>query len=153
MSNYIYKWSFSDSKNRDLKWYIVTISIVLGLFLWWIIYKQYWFSFIIVLLFWVMLFIDNNSPEDINVEIKELWISINNNFYDYNKINGFETIYDWENITYIRLLLNQRWIKNLDLRINNETYSEAKEILINFLWEPGSWELSKSDKLINLLKL
>lgn len=153
MSDNIYEWSFSDEKNRWLTWYIIAISIVIWLFLWWIFTKQYGFSFIIIFLFWVFLFIENNSNDIIKVEINENWLNIDESFYDYNKIEKFETIYDWENIFFLRLILKKRGIKNLDLRIDNNTYKEVKNILEEFIWEAQNWELSKTEKIINILKL
>ena len=149
----IYKWNFDDNKNRGKLWYVIAISIVIGLSLWWILTKQYWLSFIIILIAWISFFIENNSSDNIEVEINELWIKVEWFFYDFSKINKYSFIYLWENAILIRLILNKKWIKNIDLKINNNICADLKQILSNYLEESENEELSTSEKLINLLKL
>jgi len=153
MSNTIYNWNFSDSKNRWKLWYIIAISIILGLAIWWIFTKQYWLSFIVFLVAWISFFIDNNSSDDVEVYISDLWIKVGDYFYDYSWINNYSFIYSWSNATFLRLDLNKKWIKRIDLKIDNEICSQLKNILPNFIEETKWWELTNSEKIINLLKL
>jgi hypothetical protein len=149
----IYKWNFSDDKGRGKLWYAIAISFVIGISIWWILTKQYWLSFIIILISWIYFFIENNSSDEIDVEINELWIKIAWFFYDFSKIDKYSFIYNWEHAIILRLMLNKKWIKNIDLKINNSIYSELKQILPSFLEESENWELTTSEKFINLLKL
>jgi hypothetical protein len=153
MMNIIYKWTFSDEKNRWKLWYIIAISVILWLAIWWIFTKQYFLSFIIILIAWIYSFVENNSSDIIEVIINDSGIKINEAFYDYSKIENFSFIYSWEELIYLRLILNKKWIKKIDLRINNKIWKELKEILPNFIKEAENWELSGTDKLINILKL
>lgn len=153
MANTIYEWNFSDTKNRGKLWYIIAISVVLGLAIWWIFTKQYWLSFIVFLIAWISFFIENNSAEIVEINITELWIEIWDYFYDFSAINNFSFIYKWSEAILIRLDLNKKWIKRIDLKINNEICSDLKKILPNYIEEVKWWELSSSEKIINLLKL
>ncbi len=153
MSNIIYEWNFSDTKNRGSLWYIIAISIILWLAIWWIFTKQYWLSLIVFLITWITFFIENNSSEFVNIEISDLWIKIWDYFYDFSSINDFSYIYSWNDATLLRLKLNKKGIKQIDLKINNDICMELKNILPNYLNEVKWWKLTNSEKLINLLKL
>jgi len=131
MSNIIYEWNFSDTKNRGSLWYIIAISIILWLAIWWIFTKQYWLSLIVFLITWITFFIENNSSEFVNIEISDLWIKIWDYFYDFSSINDFSYIYSWNDATLLRLKLNKKGIKQIDLKINNDICMELKNILPN----------------------
>jgi len=51
-------------------------------------------SFIVLLLSGLMFYIDNNSKDEMNVEIGELGIKIGDSFYDYSKIKSYTFIYE-----------------------------------------------------------
>jgi len=149
----IYNWSFSNDKNRWSLWYIIALSVIIWLVVWWFLTRQYVMSFLIILIAWVSFFIENNSEENTNVFITNLWIKINNSFYDFSKISSYTLIYDDENATLLRLSLVKKWIKYLDLNIDNNIALELKSILPNFIKEDEKTELNFSDKLIRILKL
>lgn len=153
MNDIIYNWSFSNDKNRWSMWYIIAISIIIWLIIWWFLTRQYVMSFLIILITWVSFFIENNSQENTDIYISNLWIKINSSFYDFSKIASYSFIYDWEYAIYLRLALNQRWIKYLDLDIDNNIAWILKNILPNFISEDEKAELSFTDKLIKILKL
>ncbi|MDD3793367.1 MAG: hypothetical protein PHI37_01025 [Candidatus Gracilibacteria bacterium] len=153
MSNTIYEWSFSDSKNRGKLWYILAISVILGLTIWGIFTKQYGLSFIVILLAGISLFIENNSSETIEVKINELGIKIGEYFYDFKSIDNYSFIYSGENAIFLRLTLNKKGIKKIDLKIDNYICSKLKNILNQFINEEKGGELTFSEKMINLLKL
>jgi hypothetical protein len=152
-NNIHYTWKFNDEKNRGTLWYIITLSIVIWLVIWWFLTKQYWMSFIVLLIAWLTYFIENNSPEQIEVNISELWIKIWNSFYDYSKIDSYTFIYTWENANVLRLHFNKKWLRYIDLPITNNLVSDLKWILSDFIEENSKGELSFSEKLIKILKL
>lgn len=152
-NNFIYDWKFEDIKNRWTTWYIIALSIIIWLVIWWFLTKQYWMSFIILLISWISYFVDNNSPDEILVWIWELWIKVWDSFYDYSKIDSFAIIYNWENAVFLRLNLNKKWLRFIDLKIDNNIALNIKEILVNYVQENPKSELSFSEKIIKLLKL
>lgn len=153
MENTIYNWSFSDDKNRWILWYILAISIIIWLTFWWIIAWQYWLSLVIILIAWVSLFIENNSEKIIFVEITTLWIKIWEIFYDFSKINSFYFVYDKQNAVYLRLSLSKKWIKTINLKVDNKICEDLKQILPSIIKEEKDWDLSTWEKIINILKL
>ena len=150
----IYTWSFSNDKNRWPLWYIIALSIVIWLVVWWFLTKQYVMSFLIILITWVYFFVENNSEEITSIYIQNLWINIWNSFYEYTKFQSFNVIYTWNEARILRLVLkNNVWVKFIDLSIDNNVASILKDILPNFIIEDDKTEISFSDKLIKFLKL
>jgi len=153
MSNIIYSWKFDDNKNRWALWYIIAISVVLWLAIWGFFTKQYWMSFIVLLIAWLVYFVENNSEDNVEIFLSDLWIKIDNGFYDYSKIDSYWFIYNWENSILLRLNLNTRWLRNIDVKVDNNITSDLKNILPNYINENPKSELTFSEKIINLLKL
>lgn len=153
MTNYIYAWKFEDKKNRSQLWYIIALSVVIGLAIWGFLTKQYGMSFIVLLIAWLIFFVENNSEDEIEVKITETWIYIWENFYDYNLINSFSIWYLGESADIIRLYLNRKWIAILDLQLNNDIAEEIQSHLSQFIEDTWRIELTGTDKLIRFLKL
>jgi hypothetical protein len=149
----LYSWSFSNDKNRWSLWYIIALSVVIWLVVWGFLSRQYPLSFLIILITGVYFFVENNSEDIINISLTQLWIKLNNSFYDYPKISSYTIIYNWEQAVILRLALVKKWLKYLDIKINNEIAIILKEILPNYIKEDEKWELSLTDKLIQILKL
>ncbi len=153
MDNLIYSWNFSDKKDRGKFWYILAISWIIWLTIWWILTWLYGLSFVVILVSWVTFFIENNSPDIIEVALTELWIKIADSFYDFSKIESYNFIYDKEQAVLLKLSIKKSALKTLNLKINNKICLELKEILPNYIKEEENLELSKTEKFINFLKL
>ncbi len=149
----LYSWNFSTDKQRSSLWYMIALSVVIGLVVWGFMTKQYVMSFLIILITGISFFIENNSEEMILVTLNQLGIKINNSFYDYSKIGSYTFIYDGENAVILRLHLLNKWIKVVDLQVDNSITIDLKQILPNFIREDEKAELSFTDKLIRWLKL
>lgn len=153
MSEKLYSWEFNDEKNRSQAWYIIALSIVIGLSIWGFLTSQYWMSFLVLLIAWIFYFVENNSENIVKVEINEAWIKTWTSFYDYKSIESFWIVYKWDKSIKIRLNLKTKGIKYLDLNIDNSIVIDIKNILNNFIEETPKIELSFSEKIIQLLKL
>lgn len=153
MENIIYSFEFSGKKEKSVYWYTISISIIIWLIIWWFITKIYWLSFLLILFSWVYYFVENNSQDIIRVSINDNWISIWNWFYDFASIKSFTVIYEKSKPVILRLNLKKKWLRFLDLDINEEILTELKEVLLKFLEENWEKELSFSEKVIRLLKL
>ena len=110
-------------------------------------------SFIVLLISWLWLFVENNSDDDMIIEINELWVKAWDSFYDFSRIDSYSFIYSWEKAIFLRLNMNKKWLRNIDLIVNNEVVSKLNNILPNFLEENPKEELTISEKIISLLKL
>ena len=118
MNQSLYNWTFDDTKNRSTLWYIIALSIVIWFTIWWFFTKQYWMSFLMLLVAWVFFFVENNANDIIGVDITELWIKIWDNFYDYSTLDWYSFIYSGDEAIILRLSTNKTGIKRLDLKIN-----------------------------------
>ena len=154
MSDLLYSWSFDSKKQRWNLWYIIVLSIAIWLIIWWFLSKQYWMSFVIIILIWLMFYIENNSEDIVNVNITNSWIKIENNFYSFSSISSYTIIYENENAIILRLKISRKiWLQSIDINIDNTVAPDVKNILSNFLEENTKEELSFSDKIIRLLKI
>lgn len=149
----IYSWQFEDKKDRSPFWYIIAISIVVGLAIWWFLTQQYGMSFVILLVAGVAFFVENNSDDHIQVRINELGIKVGEKFYDFSRITSYTFVYSGEHALFLRLSLKQRWIKVIDLKLNNSIVKDLKGILPQFIEENPKQDLSFIDRIIYLLKL
>ena len=153
MTNYIYSWKFEDQKNRSQLWYIIALSIVIWLAIWGFLTKQYGMSFIVLLIAWLVFFVENNSEDEIEVKIADVWIYIWESFYDYNSIQSFSIWYLGDSAEILRLYLNKKWIAVLELKLNNNIVADIQSNLNQFIEDAGKVELTSTDKLIRFLKL
>ena len=154
MSDLLYSWSFDSKKQRWNLWYIIVLSIAIWLIIWWFLSKQYWMSFVIIILIWLMFYVENNSEDIVNVNITNSWIKIENNFYSFSSISSYTIIYENENAIILRLKISRKiWLQSIDINIDNTVAPDVKNILSNFLEENTKEELSFSDKIIRLLKI
>jgi len=153
MSEILYSWRFNDKKNRWKLWYIIAISIVIWTTIWWFLTKQYWLSFIILLIAGLYYFVENNSLDTVEVQILETWIKIDWVFYDYSSINSYWFIYKNEQPIWLRIHLNKKWLRFIDVKINRENISNIKNAFSERIEENEKIELTFSEKMINLLKL
>jgi hypothetical protein len=153
MANILYSWKFEDKKNRSQLWYIIALSIVIGLTIWWFLTKQYGMSFIILLISWLVFFVENNSEDEVSVQIADQWIYIWSTFYDYSSIKQYSIWYQNDSAEFIRLHLTKRWIAILDLKISNEILPDIQSYLSEFIEDWWKAEISSTDKLIRFLNL
>ena len=110
-------------------------------------------SFVILIVAGLTYFLENNSDDEIFVELSDLWLKVWNAFYDYWSMDSYTFMYTWEIANLIRFNMNRRGIRNIDLKVNNSIVSELKTVLPNFVEENPKEELNFMDKMIKLLKL
>ena len=154
MSNLLYSWQFDSKKNRGQLWYVIVISIAIWLIIWWFLSKQYWMSFVIIILIWLAFYVENNSNDIIEVAILDTWIKLDKHFYSFSSISSYTIIYENDNAILLRISIpNKVWSRNIDIWIDNNIWLEVKNILDNFLGENTKEQLKFIEKVIRLLKL
>lgn len=151
--NSLFSWEFDDTRQRGSLWYMVALSIAIGIIIWGFITRQYGLSIVAMLLTWFFYFLDNNSEEHVRVEVTDLWIKIQNSFYDYSRINSYSLVYSWDQAVYLRLILKKRGVWFVNLRIDNSIASEIRSLLQNYIEENPKQEVSLIEKITHLLKL
>ena len=153
MEDILYSWKFESKKERGSLWYIIALSIVLGLVIWGFFTSQYGMSFIILLVAGVTYFVENNLEDEIEVVLTPLGIKVSESFFDYPKIESFSLIYEKEKAVLLRLKINIKGIRIFDLEVNNSIALKLKEILPAFVEEDEKGELSFTEKITRFLKL
>lgn len=153
MSNILYSWKFEDTKQRSQLWYIIAFSVVIWLVVWWFLTKQYGMSFIVLLLSWLMIFVENNSEDIIEVNISDMWIYIWESFYEFESIDRYSTYFSWDKAEFIRIYLKKKWVAVLDIKVHNDIIWNIHSTLEQYIQNDWKAELSQSDKIIRLLKL
>lgn len=146
-------WSYDDSKNRSQMWYMIAGTIAIWLIIWGFITGQFGMSIVIMLIIGIMFFIENNSEDHVGVEIQELWIKIQNNFYDYGSISSFKIVYSGDRAIYLRIFTKKRGLNILNIKIDTEHARQARGILVNYIKEDEQWKISMLERMIHLLKL
>jgi len=154
MSNILCSWQFDSKKSRWATWYIVVLSIAIWLIIWWFLSKQFWMSFVIIILIWLVFYIENNWEDIVWVNIIQQWIKIWSSFYSFSEIKNYRIIYENENAVLLKLnLLKKVWIVSIDINIDNTIVVDIKNILINFIEEKTDRQLTFIEKMMRILKI
>ncbi len=151
--NILYFWEFEDKKDRWPYWYIIALSIIIWIAIWWFMTGQYGMSFVVLFISWIFYFIENNSEDIVKVTLTDVWVQIGKNFYEYTKIINFSYIYENDKPIFLRLVINKVSLKNIDLNIDEKIIVDLKNILPNYMEEDTKWELSMMEKFILKMKL
>ena len=152
-ANILYSWNYEDIQDRSPLWYMLAASIAIGLIIWGFLTRQYGMSIVIMLAAWFFYYLENNSEDHVSVEISELWIKVQDMFYDYAKIWKYSIVYEWDRAVFLRLAINKRGIWVLNIKLDNTIAAQVRSILPNFIEESEKQEISFSEKLISFLKL
>lgn len=151
--NILYTWKYDDSKNRWPLWYIIVASLAITLFIIGFITKVYGMSFLVVILSWVYFFIENNSEDETLVEIQNLGIKVQENLYDYSRIESFCILYENTQAAYLQLHIKKRNVHTLHIRVNNEISEGIRPILSQYIKEDSQREISFLEKILRICKL
>lgn len=152
-NNILYTWNYEDAKDRSPLWYVIALSVAIWLIIWWFLTRQYGMSIVIMLVWGFFYFLENNAEDDISVAITQLWIKVQDNFYDYSKIWSFSFVYSGENAIFLRLAIKKRGISILNIKVDNTIAKDIRPILWNYVEENEKQEISLSEKIMHLLKL
>ncbi|EKE28053.1 MAG: hypothetical protein ACD_3C00106G0012 [uncultured bacterium (gcode 4)] len=150
----MFNWQITTKKEKWAWWYMIALVISVALIIWWYITGLYAMSIVILLVIWVYILVENNSPDTLTVEINEDWINIWDEFYDFPKISTFTIMYSKNRPISIRLKLKTKWFKVLDIPFQNASNpAEIRAYLLNFITEDPKWEISWLESLTEYLKL
>lgn len=151
--NILYSWDFEDKKDRNPLWYMVAFSIAVGLIIWGFLTRQYGMSIVIMLIVGFFYFLENNSDDEIHVDITDLWVKVQNAFYDYSRIHSYSLVYAGDQAIYVRIHLKKRGIWFINLHIDNTIATHIRSILPNYVEESAKQEITLLEKITHLLKL
>ncbi|EKE29739.1 MAG: hypothetical protein ACD_2C00109G0003 [uncultured bacterium (gcode 4)] len=150
----MFSWQITTKKEKWASWYMIALVVSVALIIWWYVTGLYAMSIVILLVIWVYILVENNSPDILMVEISENGIMIWDEFYDYPKIDAFSIMYSKNKAVSIRLRLRAKWFKSMDIPLENAPNSaDVRAYLMNFINEDAKWEISWLESLTNYLKL
>lgn len=152
-SNILYAWTYEDIKNRSPLWYMIALSVAIWLIIWGFVTKQYGMSVVVMLVIGFFYFLENNSEDQVSVEITDLGVRVQNIFYDYSRISSYGIVYNQDQAIYLRLHLKKRWVGFANLRIDNSSAADLRSILPNFIEENPKQEISLLEKITHFLQL
>ena len=152
-TNTLYSWNYNDNKNRSPLWYMIALAIAIGLIIWWFFTRQYGMSIVIMLAVGFFYFLENNTADDVEIRITDLWIMVQESFYDFSRISAFNIIFSWENAIFLRLSIAKRWVSTINLRVDNTVVSDIKPLLANYIEENPKQELTFIERVSHSLKL
>lgn len=98
-------------------------------------------------------FIENNSEDETLVEIQNLGIKVQENLYDYSRIESFCILYENTQAAYLQLHIKKRNVHTLHIRVNNEISEGIRPILSQYIKEDSQREISFLEKILRICKL
>lgn len=113
----MFEWSVSVRKERSAAWYGTAAICVASLIVWGFVEGLYALSVVVVIFSGVFLLIENNAPDSVLVTVNDNGIGIGADFYDYGTIHEFALIFDAGIPIYLRLKLNKKNIRTIDIDI------------------------------------
>lgn len=149
----LYQWNYEDSKNRSTSWYMIALSIAIGLIIWWFLTRQYGMSIVIMLIVGFFFFLENNAEDTVSVDVTELWIKVQDIFYDYSRISSYSLVYSSDEAIFLRLNLKKRWVWVANLRIDNAIAGDLRPLLSQYIEENPKQEITFLERLTHFLKL
>ena len=152
-SELYYTWNFQDTKQRSPMWYIIALSLAWWLIIFWFLTKQYGMSVVLLLIVGLYFFLENNADDEISVQITNLGIWVQWNFYDYSRIESFRFVYDGPEAIYLRINIKKSWIKHMNIRVDNDIVANIRPILSEFIQEDAQSDITLLEKIIHNLKL
>ena len=149
----LYNWNYIDEKNRSPVWYMVALSIAIGFVIWGFFTKQYGMSIVIMIITGLFFFIENNSDNEVRIDITELGVKVQEQFYDYARISAYSIVYHGDQAIYLRLYLKKRGITTANLRIDNEIANHIQSFLPHYVEENEKQEITLLERIIHILKI
>lgn len=88
-------WSVKeyDKHERSKRWYIIAISLTLGLLLFSFLTANFLFAVIIIIASLVVILHDGQEPVSLKVSLTEEGVIVGSKFYDYDEFENFSIVY------------------------------------------------------------
>jgi hypothetical protein len=97
---------------------------------------------------------ENNSTPLTDVQVTENGIQVQDTFYDYSKISSFAVIFDGNIARMLRLALKKGIAPMIDIPLTQDVNpAELKNFLLSYMTENPNAEFTKSDRMIQAMKL
>ncbi len=156
-TDFDFKWEI-DSHNkpqRNKKWYIIAGVIALGLIVYAIIDKNYFFALILIISSALIIFFDNEPVKKITFAIKYDGVLVDNKFFSFESINNFYIIYrPKEDLKRIYFEFKNPIKHRLSIELYQQNPLELREYLLKYIEEdPAKNHEPLSEGLSKLFRL
>jgi len=98
-------------------------------------------------------FLENNAEDTVTIHITELWIKVQDIFYDYSRISSYSIVYSSDQALFLRLNLKKRGVWVANLRIDNKIASEIRPIISQYIEENPKEEITVLERITHFLQL
>lgn len=147
-----FSWSSQDNRHKPKTkmWYITCSLIALGLIGLGIFLKSYLFGLLILISYFIIIQLASKKHDNIFIAISENGISIEENYFDYKKIESFEIKKDQnDSKLFIKTQNIIRPVEVIDITKNINEFS-LKEFLSERL-EEGEIRYPLTEKIMELI--
>lgn len=131
-------WEIDDIKKypRDKKWYIIAAIIAVGLIVYALITKNYFFALIIILASGLIIYFDNEPAKRIPFSIKYNGFQLANTFFEFQTVRNFYIIYKpKEDVKKLFVEFKNPIKHRLSIDLENQDPVEIRNYLLQYLDE------------------
>jgi hypothetical protein len=97
---------------------------------------------------------ENNAIPVSQVHISEHGIEVQNTFYEYSQIRSFAILYEGQVAQVLRIFLKKGITSTIDIPLTQELNArEIKDYLLGFITEDSNTEFTRSDRMIQAMRL
>lgn len=156
VSEVIYSWSHPDhvAYDKDKKWYIISIVILILSVSGAIWAQNYLFAVFLVMFYMVVLLYENRPPEVVDFVITPIGVKSGSNFYYWRQIDHFFVVYHAHGIKNLYIEFKNQLNGRLVIPLDNQNAVAIREYLLRFVKEDLEREAEPiSEQLRRLLKL
>jgi hypothetical protein len=151
----MFSWTVSLKQERSAGWYSIAGIVALSLIVWGFVEAIYALSLVVIIFVGVYLLIENNAPDSVEVTVDENGIGIGSDFYDYPKIENFAIVYDDGKPVLLRILLNIRGIRLIDVDLPEGAVNAAdlRAFLSGYANESKNTDLGTIERITRMIGL
>ncbi len=131
-------WEIDETKKypRDKKWYIIAGIIAVGLIVYALFTKNYFFALIIILASGLIIYFDNEPVKRILFTIKYNGFQVANTFFDFQSVRNFYIIYKPnEDVKKLFVEFKNPIKHRLSIELENQDPIEIRNYLLQYLDE------------------
>lgn len=133
----LFAWQTREYQQHDrgTRWYIVVITLGLGLVVYGALSNNFLFSLIIILAAIILFMQSREEPHDIPLYITDLGVAVASRFYPYGELGDFYIIYEPGIAKTLYIETAALWRPKLRLPLEDQNPLDIREVLLDVLDE------------------
>ena len=151
----VFEWKAPEfiSHQKGSRWFLISSVIILLLVIYALYTQSATMAIVFIVFAGVYYLTHNQQPKIIDVQIKELGISVDKKFYPYNFINSFWINYDPPYVRTLNLRLSDKSFTKVTIQLDSQDPVEVRKTLAKEIPEVEGASESFGEILIRLLRL